>query len=178
MDIELLKYPIGKYKKPTAFSPLDIALGIKTIQEFPAKIKQATTGLDKTKLEYKHRPGGWTVQQLVHHCADSHLNAFIRVKLALTEEKPNVKPYIENEWVKLKDTTEAPLEWSLMIIEGMHNRWAVLLTGMSTLDLKKTYYHPEHKRLVTMEEVISTYAWHCHHHLAHIKQALEYKNNF
>lgn len=178
MDIETLKYPTGKYKRPKTFKPIDIALSIKTIQEFPKKIIEATKDLDKTSLEYLHRPGGWTVRQLVHHCADSHLNAFIRVKLALTEDKPVVKPYIENEWVKLEDTAKAPIEWSLQIIEGMHKRWAMLLSKMKGADFKRTYYHPEQKRLVAMEEVISIYAWHCLHHLAHIKQALKHKNKF
>jgi len=178
MDIETLKYPLGKYQKPEVFTAENVAPAIVTLKDFPVKIKEAVHGLDKGSEQYLHRPGGWTIAQLVHHCADSHLNAFIRVKLALTEDNPTVKPYIENEWVKLKDTTEAPLEWSLMIIEGMHNRWAMLLSTMNATDFKHTYFHPEHKRAVPMEEVTCMYAWHCNHHLAHIKQALKYKNNF
>jgi|SRR5581483_1024624 len=178
MDIEALKYPIGKYKKPEPLDSKEIQSCIETLQQFPPKLKEAVKGLGKEELLYKHRPEGWTVRQLVHHCADSHLNAFIRIKLALTENNPTVKPYFENEFAKLKDTTESPVEWSLMILEGVHNRLVVILQAMSKDDFKRTYFHPEYKKTVPLEELVTTYAWHCNHHLAHIKQALKHKNIF
>jgi hypothetical protein len=176
--IEKLKYPAGIYKKPEHINAADLTGYIKTIEQFPKKIKKETNNLTKDALNYLHRPEGWTIRQLVHHCADSHLNAFIRIKLTLTENKPTVKPYLENEWAKLPDTAEAPIEWSLMILEGVHNRWANLMHSMKTEDFQKTYIHPEYKREFKIEEVVCLYAWHCIHHLAHIKQAQHYKNNF
>lgn len=178
MDIELLKYPAGKYKKPVPITAKDIASCIEVLQQFPAKLKETVKGLHMEELQYKHRPEGWTIQQLVHHCGDSHLNAFIRIKLALTENNPTIKPYFENEFAKLKDTTDAPIDWSLMILEGVHNRLVMVLKAMSKDDFKRTYYHPEYKKTVALEELVCTYAWHCTHHLAHIKQAIMYKNSF
>jgi hypothetical protein len=178
MDIEMLKYPVGKYKKPETLGKKVIEDATETLQKFPALLKEATSGLSKTELEYKHRPEGWTVRQLVHHCADSHMNAFIRIKVALTEDNPTIKPYLENEFAKLKDTTEAPIEWSLITIEGIHNRLVTVLKAMNDSDFERTYFHPQYKSTVFLKELTGLYAWHCNHHLAHIKQALKYKNNF
>jgi len=177
-EIEKLKYPLGKYKKPENASSKEINECIKVLEEFPQKLRQATKGLSDIELTYKHRPEGWAVRQLVHHLADSHITAFTRVKLALTENNPTVKPYIENEWVKLPDTSQAPIEWSLMIIEGVHNRLATLLKSLDNEQLQRTYFNPEYQKLYTIQDVILLYSWHCGHHMAHINQALKHKNNF
>jgi hypothetical protein len=176
--LESLKYPTGKYSKPEHINAEDIKRHSKTLHEFPALIRKETERLDNASLNYLHRPGGWTIRQLVHHCADSHMNAFIRIKLALTETNPTVKPYVEAEWAKLADSTTVPVEHSLQLIEGMHHRWVVLLDSMKPEDFQRTFYHPEHKRDIKVEEILPMYAWHCGHHLAHIKQALKYKNQF
>lgn len=177
-NLEKLKHPLGIYKKPEHISADDLSGFIKIIEQFPEKLKQVTSGLNPEALAYLHRPGGWTIRQLVHHCADSHMNAFIRIKLTLTENNPTIKPYIESEWAKLSDTTQTPHESSLHILEGLHQRWATLMHSMKPEDFHKTYTHPEYKRTFKIDEVVCLYAWHCNHHLAQIKQALQYKNTF
>jgi hypothetical protein len=176
--LESLKYPVGKYVKPKKISADDIKKHINTLHEFPGKVKLEVSGLDKNALAFTHRPEGWTIAQLVHHCADSHMNAYIRTKLAITETNPTITPYIESEWAKTIDSTDAPIEWSLQIIEGMHMRWTKLLSSLSQQQLEMTFFHPQHNRNIPVAELIPMYAWHCNHHLAHIKQAKQYKNNF
>lgn len=127
------------------------------------------------KLALHYRPEGWTIRQVVHHCADSHSNAFTRFKLALTEENPSIKPYKENLWAELPDVTTAPVDWSLKIIANIHKRWVVLLKSMSIADFERTYFHPESNRVWKLFEVLALYAWHCNHHLAHVKQAKKMK---
>jgi hypothetical protein len=178
ISLEALKYPVGKYSKPEKVSAEEIKKHITTLHEFPGKIKFEISGLDNNALAYRHRPEGWTITQLAHHCADSHMNAYIRTKLALTEHNPTVTPYIENEWAKTIDSADAPSEWSLQIIEGMHKRWTKLLGSLSQEQLQRTFFHPEHKRNIPVAELIPMYAWHCNHHLAHIQQAKQYKNKF
>ena len=176
--LETLKYPVGKYVKPGKISPDELKKYISVLHDFPGKVKLETNGLEKNALTFKHRPEGWTIRQLVHHCADSHMNAFIRTKLALTEDNPTVTPYIENEWAKLTDTADAPIEWSVQILDGMHNRWAKLLSSLSPAQMERTFFHPEHKRNIPISELVPMYAWHCEHHLAHIKQAKKFQNKF
>lgn len=177
-NLKALKYPIGEFKMPKKISEKDIQSAIKTIAGFPGKLKKETGSLNNTAVEYRHRPGGWTIRQLVHHCADSHMNAFIRTKLAYTEKNPTVKPYDESAWANTDDAGGAPIEWSLLLIEGLHNRWASLLSELNEDDLERTYYHPEQKKEVKINQVAVLYAWHCNHHLAHIKQAKKHKNKF
>jgi hypothetical protein len=177
-EMEELKYPIGKYKPLKTHSANSIKQGIKTIREFPDKVKKEIKGLNETQLEYRHRPGGWTLLQLVHHCADSHINAFCRVKLALSENKPVIKPYDQSAWANADDASVTPVEWSLSILDGLHKRWAYLLDELGDNDYNKQFIHPELRREVSISDVLFLYAWHCEHHLAHIKQAKKYKNNF
>jgi hypothetical protein len=120
-----------------------------------------------------YRPGGWTVRQLVHHIADSHLNAIIRFKLALTEQEPSIKPYDEGAWAKLPDTTNTPPEVSLTLIEALHHRWTVLLRSMGSEDYRRTLFHPEHRRSFSLDEMLVTYSWHSAHHLRHITALAE-----
>lgn len=167
IDIEFLKYPIGKFSLPEVVTNEAIAESIENIKAFPSHLFKAVSRLSVQQLDTPYRPGGWTVRQLVHHCADSHMNAFIRFKLALTEENPTIKPYEEAEWAKLADS-ELPIESSLVIVQAIHYKWGILLDSMQAQDFKKTYFHPEKNRSQELEEVTLMYAWHSQHHLAHI----------
>lgn len=169
-DFEKLKYPIGKYTKPDNITPEMLQDYISIIESFPQRTKQEVESLSEEQLNFTYRPEGWTIRQLVHHCADSHLNAFTRFKLALTEYKPTIKPYMEALWAELADSG-LPVEPSLKIIEGLHLRWAVLLKSMSPEDFQKSFMHPEHNRVFLLEESLALYAWHCRHHLEHIRGA-------
>ncbi len=171
MDLEKLKYPVGNFRFPNEFEEGDISEWISIIENFPAALAGAVEGLSPEQLGWRYRPEGWTISQVVHHCADSHMNAFIRFKLTLTEDSPEVKPYFENLWAELPDTLDAPIEWSLDILRGLHQRWVLTLSKLSNEDLLKTYMHSEHKRTFELRQVIAMYAWHCRHHLAHISQA-------
>ena len=133
--------------------------------------------LSPLELDYIYRPGGWTIKQVVHHCADSHMNSLIRFKLALTEDLPTIKPYFEERWAELADYHN-PISDSLIILQGVHNRWVTLLKSLDQEQLKRDFIHPEHQKRFTLKETMALYAWHCQHHLAHIEQALEFKNVF
>ncbi|UPT68528.1 MAG: putative metal-dependent hydrolase [Sphingobacteriales bacterium JAD_PAG50586_3] len=171
MDIEKLRYPIGKYVAPEAFTAETITDWIKDIETLPQLIKTEVDGLDATALQQTYRPGGWTIQQLVHHCADSHMNAYIRFKLALTEDNPTIKPYMEGLWAELPDTLDMPISSSLHILEGVHARMAALLKTLTADQLQRTFIHPEHNRTQSIAFTIGSYAWHGKHHLAHVKIA-------
>lgn len=173
-DINTLRYPIGTYKKPEKASAELIQSWINTIESFPEKIKTLTGTLDEVALNRRYRPDGWTIRQLVHHCADSHMNAFIRFKLSITEEAPAIKPYFEDRWAELPDTTGAAITDSLLLLKGLHSRWTVLLRSMSETDLNREYFHPEHNKRYVLWGVLGLYAWHCNHHLAHIELALNH----
>ncbi len=166
--MEQLQYPIGKFIKSDNYTPIDQENYIDVISSFPEKIKEAVTGLNDTQLDTPYRPGGWTIRQVVHHCADSHMNALIRFKLALTENNLVINPYKQDAWAGLSDCKSIPVEPSLSILEGVHERWRLLLESMHPEDFKKAYFHPEKERLVLLEEALASYAWHCNHHLAHI----------
>jgi len=172
-DIEKLKYPIGKYSKPDNVTIEKIEEWKKSIETFPMRLKNETENLSDEELNFRYRPESWTIRQLIHHCADSHMNAVIRFKLALTENNPTVKPYNENAWSELLDTKIAIPAFSIQIIEGLHHRWVLLLQSMSAADFKKTFYHPENKKTVSLEECLAQYAWHAEHHLAQVIQAKE-----
>lgn len=172
-----LKYPIGRFSLPAAASSKELAFWIERIEKFPVLVRQEVTKLSVDQLEWKYRPDGWCIRQVVHHCADSHLNSLTRFKLALTEDCPEIRPYLEAQWAELSDV-QAPVEWSLMLMEGLHQRWIMLLKGLTTEDLERTYVHPEHRKVFTLMETIAMYAWHCDHHLAHIRQAIASKGTY
>ena len=176
--LEILKFPIGHYVNPNIISVNDIDNWIETIENFPLKIKKITENLSDEKLNLKYRPDGWNIKQVVHHCADSHINSYIRFKLALTENNPTIKPYNEAKWAELVDANEDNILDSILIIEGIHARWTKMLKSFNDTDLSKTFIHPENKKSYELREVIGLYAWHCDHHFAHIEQALSYKGNF
>ncbi|HQQ93113.1 MAG TPA: putative metal-dependent hydrolase [Bacteroidia bacterium] len=169
------RYPIGKFKAPEHYSSTLIQDYIQTIESLPDQLKKEVDGLSPEQLDTPYREGGWTVRQVVHHLADSHMNAFIRFKLALSEDQPQIKPYAEGLWAQMPDYTLPP-EASLQILTGLHERLALLWKNMSAADLEKTYVHPEYKKVYALKEVMALYAWHGRHHLAHITELKKQKN--
>lgn len=178
MNIEQLKYPIGKLVIPKNITLEIINNYIEVIENFPVIIISEVNNLSDEQLNTQYRPEGWTIRQVVHHCADSHMNAFIRFKLALTEETPTIKPYLENKWAELSDSKLIPIDSSLKIIEGLHHRWSILLNNLSEYDYKKEYLHPETNRKFRLDEAMALYSWHCNHHLAHITNLKKMKDWF
>lgn len=172
-DIYHSKYPIGKFMVPENFTDDLIKNWITDIESFPLKVSDAVSNLSDMELNWKYRPGGWSIKQVVHHCADSHMNSFSRFKLALTEDTPKIKPYFEDMWALLADTIESEIIDSLKIIEGLHSRWVNLLRSLNVNQLKREFIHPEYGKKISLAENIALYAWHCNHHLAHINQAIE-----
>ena len=177
-DIEKLKFPIGKFHKTESIAENDLKTWIAIIENFPSKIKNLTSTLSVAELNWVYRPKGWKIKQVVHHCADSHINSFIRFKLALTEDVPTIKPYEEAMWAELADGNTDDILPSLQIIEGVHARWVLLLKSLGSTKLKRQFFHPENLKISSLEETIGMYAWHCNHHLAHIEQAILHKGNF
>jgi uncharacterized damage-inducible protein DinB len=168
-DFEKTRYPIGKFRQPRNIDKQQINDWIRIIEEFPKKLNSEVSNLSEKDLEKQYRPNGWTIRQVVHHCADSHMNSFIRFKLALTEETPTIKSYHESLWAELSDTKSFPIESSLKILEGLHARWINLLKSLSDKDLERQFKHPETNELISLKTNIGIYAWHCEHHLAHVK---------
>ena len=177
-EIDILRYPIGKFSKPMEFSREIILQNIEIISQYPALVKNEVHRLSDEESKLTYRPEGWNIIQVVHHTADRHMNAFVRFKLALTENTPTIKPYLENLWAQLPDVNNVPMEASLKILEGLHLRWSTLLRTLSEKDFEKKYFHPEQKREVLLLEVLALYAWHCRHHLAHVQQAKKYRGTF
>jgi DinB superfamily len=171
-----LKYPVGKFVAIDEWNQTQIDQYIQTIQAFPSAIIDLVKSLNETTLQNKYRPNGWTIAQVVNHCADSHMNAFIRFKLSLTENNPTIKPYDEAAWAELADGTNLDITLSVQLIVGLHARWLLLLKSMHLSDFDKTYIHPEHNKNFTLANALATYDWHCRHHLAHIQLAI--KNHF
>lgn len=165
-----LAYPVGPFEANPTVDASTLEGWIKTIAEFPAQMRLAVAGLSDDELAYRYRPGGWTIRQVVHHCADSHQNALTRFKLALTETHPGIKPYHESAWAELPDY-RLPLEPSLQILEGLHLRWETLLRQLKSADFEKTFFHPEHGTIYSLTLALDLYDWHCRHHLAHVHQA-------
>jgi uncharacterized damage-inducible protein DinB len=168
---EDLRYPIGKFDSNIKVTPETRKNFIQTIEDLPKKIRDAVKNLSDEKLDTPYRPEGWTVRQLVHHVADSHLNSICRFKLALTEEVPTIRPYYEDRWANLADA-QLPIEDSLKIIEGVHSRWAALLNSMSDEDFQRKLNHPESGEW-TLEKFLALYDWHSKHHTAHITSLRE-----
>ncbi|HMX81465.1 MAG TPA: putative metal-dependent hydrolase [Ferruginibacter sp.] len=170
--MEDLRYPIGRYTAQP-FSEKLREEWLIDIQFLPQHLENAVQNLDAAQLDTAYREGGWTVKQVVHHVADSHMNSLIRFKLGLTENNPTIKPYDENEWVKLADTQNLPVNVSLTLLHALHIRLHELLKNMSRTDLDRTLFHPEHKKEFTLWEFLGLYAWHGRHHTAHITSLRE-----
>jgi hypothetical protein len=162
------QYPVGKFHAPESLSPEDRARCIETIASTPAKMREAVGKLTAKQLDTPYREGGWTARQVVHHVPESHMNAYIRFKLALTETNPVIKPYDEAAWTRLNDVAVAPIEASLALLESLHERWVVLMRGLSAGDWRKRYIHPEYGQARTLEYTLALYAWHGEHHIAHV----------
>jgi hypothetical protein len=169
-DLEKLRYPIGKFKPPVGIRKDDIIRWIDYLEMYPQQMRDAVKGLGDSQLDTPYREGGWTIRQVVHHVPDSHLNAYVRFKLALTEDNPTIRPYMEDRWSELYDTKSAPVDVSLGLLEFIHKRWVIVLRNMSETDFKRTFFHPESKVTRTLEVVLALYDWHAKHHLAHITE--------
>jgi hypothetical protein len=176
-DFYKLKYPLGEFNKPDSIASYQIEEWIASIEALPMSIDSFTKNLSEAQLHYKYRPEGWTIKQVVHHCADSHINSMLRFKLALTEDTPSIRPYFEDRFAKLIDYDE-PIDASISILIGVHKKIGVLLKNLTPDDLKREFIHPEHGKHFSLEETIGVYAWHSNHHLAHIKQALNFKEKY
>lgn len=177
-ELQKLQYPIGNYQWLAVPSEAQIAQFLQTIAEFPSKLEALLARSTEETREWPYRPGGWNTRQLVHHCADSHTNALIRFKWALSEEQPTIKAYSQTGWAALNDYQEKDLNLSLMYIKALHERWLTLLKTLSPEDLARKYHHPEREGLLSLGGTVGNYAWHCEHHLAHIQNALNSKGAY
>jgi hypothetical protein len=161
------RYPIGRFSYDTPPNEQQRQKLIADIEKAPAALRNAVRGLSLQQLETPYRDGGWMVRQVVHHVPDSHMNAYVRFKLALTEEEPTIKPYMEDRWAELQDSQSTPLEVSLALLENLHTRWVRLLRSLSAADWKRSFRHPE-LGVVPLEKNLALYSWHGRHHVAHI----------
>lgn len=170
--MENLQYPVGKFRPQPEWSEAEIAENVAAIAQLPSLLRQAVAGLTDEQLDTPYRPGGWTVRQVVHHLADSHLNSYVRFRLALTEDRPTIKPYDERAWAELPDAKAIPVAVSLQLLEALHERWITLLHSLSPTDRQRVFIHPESGEN-SLTKAIALYAWHGRHHLAHITSLRE-----
>jgi hypothetical protein len=176
MDIQQLRYPIGKFNPPANISDIQLRNYIDDIRYLPAQLELAIQNLDQHQLETPYRPDGWTVNQVVHHVADSHMNAYIRVKLALTEDNPIIKPYEEHLWAELPDVANTPINFSITLLHAMHTRWVNMLDRLTEDQWVRTFQHPANKVVLNLKVATGLYSWHGKHHLAHIENLKERNN--
>lgn len=162
------RYPVGRFSRDPKPTERTRRESIETLRTLPAALRAAVAGLDDAQLDTPYRDGGWTLRQVVHHIPDSHLNAYIRFRLALTEEHPTIRPYEEAAWAELPDAKQGPVAASLTLLESLHERWVALLESLTPDDYARTLYHPEQKRDMTLDDLLQLYAWHSRHHLAHV----------
>ena len=167
-----LRYPVGPFRRPDSLDDAERRRAIDAIAATPARLRQALAGLTDAQLDTPYRPGGWTVRQVAHHVPDSHLNAYVRFKLALTEDEPTIKPYDEARWAELPDTRETAIETSVMLLEQLHDRWVRLLRSMSADQFARRLRHPE-TGMQRLDQVLALYEWHGKHHIAHITSLRE-----
>lgn len=173
MDLEKLKYPIGKFDCPSNITPENLDAWISILEHFPNRLNSLVKNLSEAQLNTTYRPEGWTVKQVVHHLYDSHHNSYTRFKWALTEEIPLIKAYNEADWAKLFDYSNAPIELSLQALAALHAKLVFLLKGMKAEDFQKEFMHPEKKDRVSLAQNTGIYAWHCNHHYAHIENLMK-----
>lgn len=171
--MEDLKYPIGKFILLEIITENHIKDWISDIALFPTQLSQVVNNIDTNLLQASYRTNGWSIQQIVHHIADSHMHSYIRMKLAFTQNEPTINPYDENDWSILADANNNDIATSLSIITGLHKRWTIFLKSLPITDLDKTFYHPEHQKTFSIKENIGSYAWHGKQHLAHIQLAIK-----
>ncbi|MGN6603793.1 MAG: YfiT family bacillithiol transferase [Ginsengibacter sp.] len=174
---EKLRYPIGREEDQHAFKKKyseELKNSLLTeIKMLPSSLEFVIQNLDASQLETPYRPGGWTVQQVVHHVADSHMNAYIRFKVGLTEHNPTIKPYDQEAWANLSDTKKLPVNLSITLLYSLHSRWVQLMEDMDESEWQRTVYHPEREMQLTLWDLLKSYAWHSRHHVAHILQLRE-----
>jgi DinB superfamily len=169
-----LRYPIGQFE-PKPFSEEQKKSWMTDIHILPGQLEYAILNLDEAQLDTPYRPQGWTIRQVVHHVADSHMNAFTRFKLALTEDNPTIKPYDEARWAELKDVEEVPINISITLLHALHRRWDVVINYITDEEWQRTLFHPEQKKQLLLWDMLGTYAWHGKHHLTHITALRERK---
>jgi hypothetical protein len=171
-DLDALRYPVGRFERLIA--PLDRAARdghLGTLEQTPARLRSLVSGRSNAQLDATYRPGGWTVRQVVHHVADSHLNAYLRFKWALTEHEPEIKVYDERLWAELPDAKTGNVDLSLALLDALHRRWLTFLRSIPDASFARAFLHPDWKRM-TIDEAVAMYAWHCRHHAAHIELGL------
>lgn len=161
------RFPIGRFASKASYTKEEEKHFIETIAALPDSLSKSILNLSSTQLNTPYREGGWTLLQVVHHLADSHMNAYIRFKWTLTENKPTIKAYNENEWATTFETTQST-SLSINLLTALHQKWVVLLSSLSEADLERSYIHPESKREITLQQMMALYAWHGEHHVAHI----------
>jgi hypothetical protein len=171
-----LRYPIGKFHYDGLLTEDQRRAFVDDISQAPAQLRAAVDGLTEAQLDTPYRPGGWTVRQVIHHVPDSHMNSYVRFKLALTEDEPTIKPYAEDRWAELGDTKTTRVEVSLRLLESLHDRWVHLLRSLGPADWQRTFRHPE-LGAMTLEKTLALYAWHGRHHVTHIT-ALRARNGW
>jgi len=165
------QYPIGPFKKPSSYTEADLRNWMSDLQKLPALLEAEVKGLDDDDLETPYRDGGWTIRQVINHIADSHVNMYLRIRQALTQNNPSIIAYDQDSWAMLIDAEDGPIEPSIKIIDGIHSRTLYLLDSLRHGEFERTYYHPEYDKTYKIWEVVALYAWHSNHHLAHVKMA-------
>lgn len=167
-----LSYPIGRFEFNGPLTDAERQAFIEKIAETPARMRTAVARLTDEQLDTPYRPEGWTIRQVVHHVPESHLNSYLRFKLALTEDEPTIKPYFEDRWAELDDAQQAPIGLSLDLLEALHGRWVWFLRSLKSEDFQRTFRHPE-QGIVSLDKNVTLYAWHGQHHVAHITSLRE-----
>lgn len=176
-SLEERKDPLGRFEIPESISDVNVEENILVLKNFPARLKHLVENWTDDQLDTPYREGGWTVRQLVNHISDSHMNSYIRFKLALTEDNPVIKPYNEAAWAELQDSFTIDIKPALQILKGLHKRWVYELKALTNREFDESiYFHPEQNRSITLRESLAFYAWHCDHHLAHIENLKKDKN--
>ena len=172
---EKLRYPVGRFEMPATFGKPDFERAAGAIADFPRDMAQAVKGLSDSALDWRYRPNGWRIREVIHHCSDSHINAYVRFKKGLTEPEPRIAGYDEAAWARLPDDQDLPIQNALDLLHTLHSRWAYLIQKMQAADFERGYYHPEIQRVVKLSEAVLQYEWHCRHHLAHVETAKKKK---
>ncbi|MEO0470108.1 MAG: YfiT family bacillithiol transferase [Bacteroidota bacterium] len=176
ITLESLRYPIGRYQPPAEILDSDCATWLQELKDLPIQIAEAVSGLDDQQLDTPYREGGWTLRQVVHHVADSHVNGYIRFRWTLTEDTPAIKAYAQDPWSGLHDAQTAPIGMSLDLLTSLHQRWAILINQFETKDWDRRFYHPESEKEFDLRITLGLYAWHGQHHVAQILALRSEKN--
>jgi uncharacterized damage-inducible protein DinB len=168
------RYPIGKFSYSSPLTPEQKQQFLDDIEQTPARLRAVVHDLSDKQLDTPYRDGGWTVRQVVHHVPDSHMNSYVRFKLALTEDEPTIRPYLEDRWAELPEAKQAPIDISLALLDSLHRRWMLVLKNLNDADWQRTFRHPE-LGAMTLEKSLALYAWHGRHHVAHVTELRKQK---